>query len=110
MVDQPELIFDFKIDRSSVVPVFLQIVRHVNCIIRGRQLKDGYPIPRIRALATKLKVNPNTVAKSYEQLESIGLIVKKRGSGCVVGSLAPRSSLEGDQTHLNPQIDELLCL
>jgi GntR family transcriptional regulator len=51
--------------------------------------RPGDQLPTIRALHEQLKVNPNTVAKAYRELELNGIIVSERGSGSFVAEQAP---------------------
>lgn len=55
-------------------PVYLQIIRYIKQkIVRG-ELNLGDPIPSRREMAVNLKVNPNTVQKSYKEMEDMGII------------------------------------
>lgn len=68
-------------DRQSI---YLQITDHVReSILRGRYL-EGERIPSVRELATETEVNPNTVARSYAQLQEQGIIHNQRGIGYFV--------------------------
>lgn len=60
-------------------PIYLQIRDR----IVGRILADGdgAPLPSVRALAASAKVNPLTVAKAYQELQTLGLVVAKKGVG-----------------------------
>ncbi len=72
------------IDPSNGVPIFLQIVQQVKYKIAAGALQEGDQLPSVRELAVSLRVNPNTVAKSYTELERNGIITTKRGMGCFV--------------------------
>jgi GntR family transcriptional regulator len=76
------------IDPSNGVPIFLQIVQQVKYKIAAGALKEGDQLPSVRELAISLRVNPNTVAKSYTELERSGIITAKRGMGCFVADKA----------------------
>ena len=76
--------FEIKIDNKSAVPIYEQIKRGIKLMIISGQLKNGDPILSIRELASKLKVNPNTIIKVYYQLEAEGYISSKPGSMYVV--------------------------
>lgn len=73
--------FRLNIDFSSPIPIYQQVIHLVKMEILSGRLKDGDRLPPIRELAKILKLNPNTVAKAYYNLEEEGLIESKRGSG-----------------------------
>lgn len=66
---------------DSNVPVYDQIENHVQYGIASGELKEGDKLPTVRELADRLGVNPNTVAKSYRDLEVMKLITGRRGEG-----------------------------
>jgi GntR family transcriptional regulator len=66
------------------VPIYLQIVRQVKYLVASGRLEPGEELPPIRALAERLLVNPNTIARAYLELEREGVIVKRHGSGTYV--------------------------
>lgn len=72
----------FRIDFSSGTPVYLQLVDQVRTAAAAGALRPGEPLPGIRPLAEQLRVNRNTVAKAYAELESQGLIQTHAGKGC----------------------------
>lgn len=76
----------FSIDETSPVPVYQQVKQTILLDILSGRLKEGDKLPPIRGLAKILKLNPNTVAKVYYNLEDEGFIQGKRGSGYQVKS------------------------
>jgi GntR family transcriptional regulator len=74
----------YRIDQRSAVPVYEQLVRQIERSIISGEINDGDRLPSIRELATSLRINPNTVAKSYRQLESEGLVQARKGLGIFV--------------------------
>lgn len=68
----------------SGIPVYKQIIHHVQAAVANGRLAAGDQLPTIRALHEKLEVNPNTVAKAYRELEHLGVIAAEHGSGCYV--------------------------
>jgi GntR family transcriptional regulator len=76
------------VEFHSGIPIYKQIMHHVQAAIANGQLGAGDQLPTIRALHQKLDVNPNTVAKAYRELEHLGLISNEQGSGCFVGPAA----------------------
>ena len=73
----------------SGIPVYMQIMHHVQAAVAAGRLKEGDQLPTIRALREKLEVNPNTVAKAYRELQHLGIITAEHGSGYYVAKAAP---------------------
>lgn len=72
----------FQIDFKSGVPVYLHLVDQVRYAAASGAIKAGEPLPTIRTLAEQLRVNRNTIAKAYAELESQGVIETQQGKGC----------------------------
>ena len=72
----------------SGIPVYMQIMHHVQAAVAAGRLKAGDQLPTIRAVREKLEVNPNTVAKAYRELQHLGLITAEHGSGYYVAQAA----------------------
>lgn len=69
---------------KSGKPVYLQVVDQVKAAAASGALHDGYLLPSIRPLAEELRVNRNTIAKAYAELESQGVIETIAGKGCFI--------------------------
>lgn len=76
----------FHIHLKSGKPVYLQLVDQVKSAVASGAARDGDPLPSIRPLAEELRVNRNTVAKAYAELERQGAIETIAGKGCFVRS------------------------
>ena len=76
--------FDLNIATGSSVPIFRQIVDQVRCAVANRTLAVGDRLPSVRALAERLLVNHNTVAKAYNDLIRDGVIESRHGLGVFV--------------------------
>jgi GntR family transcriptional regulator len=72
----------FQLNFKSGKPVYLQLVDQVKSAAASGALKVGEPLPSIRPLAEELRVNRNTVAKAYSELETQGVIETIVGKGC----------------------------
>jgi GntR family transcriptional regulator len=72
------------ISGSDGVPIYQQIVNQVKYLVASRRLAAGEELPPIRVLAERLLVNPNTVARAYRELESAGVVEKRRTAGTYV--------------------------
>ena len=71
-----------QIDFKSGKPVYLQLVDQIRYAAASGVLRPGEPLPSIRPLAEQLRLNRNTVAKAYAELESQGIIETVAGRGC----------------------------
>src|SRR5215510_1393609 len=71
----------FKVDFKSGKPVYLQLVDQVRYAAASGMLRAGEPLPGIRPLAEELRINRNTIAKAYSELESQGIIETIPGKG-----------------------------
>ncbi|MEI7936578.1 MAG: GntR family transcriptional regulator [Verrucomicrobiota bacterium] len=67
---------------KSGKPVYLQVVDQVKAAAASGALRVGEPLPSIRPLAEELRINRNTVAKAYAELEGQGVIETVLGRGC----------------------------
>jgi GntR family transcriptional regulator len=73
-----------EINFKSGKPVYLQVVDQVRAAAASGQLRPGDSLPSIRPLAMQLRVNRNTVAKAYAELEGQGVIETVAGKGCFI--------------------------
>lgn len=69
---------------GSPDPVYRQIVEQVRVAIAGGAMRPGEQLPSVRALAELLVVNPNTVARAYNDLMSEGALESRPGKGVFV--------------------------
>jgi GntR family transcriptional regulator len=74
----------FQLDFKSGKAVYLQLVDQVRMAAASGVLHPGDALPGIRPLAEELRVNRNTVAKAYSELEGLGIIESVAGKGCFV--------------------------
>lgn len=74
----------FQLNFKSGKAVYLQLVDQVKVAAASGAVRPGDPLPGIRPLAEQLRVNRNTVAKAYAELESQGVIETVAGKGCFV--------------------------
>ena len=71
-----------QINFKSGMPVYLQVVDQIKAAAASGALQPGEALPCIRPLAEELRVNRNTIAKAYSELESLGVIETLPGKGC----------------------------
>ena len=75
---------EFRLDLSSGVPPYLQLVQQVEHALRLGYLAPGDQLPKVRDVVAKLAINPNTVSKAYRELETKGLAVGRPGQGTFI--------------------------
>lgn len=78
------LLLSWSLEFHSGIPVYMQIMHHVQAAVAAGRLKAGDQLPTIRAMRETLNVNPNTVAKAYRELQHLGIITAEHGSGYYV--------------------------
>lgn len=98
----------FHVDTSSGVPIYLQIVNQVKRATASGLLAEGDQMPSVRDLAVRLTVNPNTVAKAYQELEREGVINTIRGRGTFIAEQGIKLIHEERVRVLREAIDKVL--
>jgi GntR family transcriptional regulator len=78
--------FRFRLDGSSGVPPYLQLVHQVRQSLLLGYLREGDRLPTVKDAAADLVINPNTVVKAYRQLEHEGLAGGRPGQGTFITS------------------------
>jgi len=76
----------FNLNFKSGKPVYLQVVDQVKAAAASGAVRAGEPLPSIRPLAEELRVNRNTIAKAYSELESQGIVETVAGKGCFISA------------------------
>jgi GntR family transcriptional regulator len=71
-----------QINYKSGKPIYLQLVDQIKAAAASGALQSGEALPSIRPLAEELRVNRNTIAKAYSELESLGVVETQPGRGC----------------------------
>ncbi len=77
------------LDTASGIPFYRQVILGVERAVITGVLSPGDKLPTIRALAIALKMNPNTIAKAYAELELRGIVETQVGSGTYVSRTRP---------------------
>lgn len=98
----------FHVDASSSVPIYVQIVDQVKSATASGLLKAGEQLPSVRELAISLTVNPNTIARAYQELERDGIIYTSRGRGTFVADTSQKLTLEARLMTIEQHISRLL--
>ena len=82
--------FQFRLDGSSGVPPYLQIVHQVRQALLLGYLRTGDQLPTVKEVVASLAINPNTVVKAYRQLENEGMVTARPGQGTfITASIEP---------------------
>ena len=76
----------FSVDPSNGVPIYEQIVRQVKFAVADGVLVPGQMVPSVRQLSQDLTINPNTIQRAYQQLQSDSVLEPLRGRGMVIQS------------------------
>jgi GntR family transcriptional regulator len=84
-----ELTGQIQLDFRSSEPIYLQIVRQIEGLVRKGTLKQGDQLPTVRELATELRINFSTVARAYKILDEGRLISTQRGRGTYIWEEPP---------------------
>ena len=96
------------INFKSGKPVYLQIVDQIKSMSASGALRAGEALPSIRPLAEALRLNRNTVAKAYTELESLGVIETVPGRGCFLKANQSPLRKEVRRRLLMEEIDQVI--
>ena len=72
------------LDPTSGIPYYRQIILQIEMALADGRIKAGYQLPTVRGLAVDLQINPNTVARAYNELEIRGLVSTQHGTGTFI--------------------------
>ena len=74
----------YQLDLQSRTPIYQQLKEKILRLIMAGAIGPGDPLPSVRVMARELGINPNTVAKAYQDLEKSGLIYLVAGKGSFI--------------------------
>jgi GntR family transcriptional regulator len=89
-------VVEYRIDRQSGIPAYVQIVRQTEQALRMGVLRVGDKLPTAREVVAATAINPNTVFRAYRDLEQAGLVTSRRGLGTFVTRSLARPGAEDD--------------
>jgi GntR family transcriptional regulator len=99
----------FSLSPSHPMPLYAQLTRAIQFAIATGRLKVGEQLPTVRQLAVELRVNANTVAKVYAELERSGVVETRRGVGTFVCARHFEATSDQDhQRHLRELVDRFV--
>src|SRR5271163_4002276 len=76
--------FQFRLDLSTGVPAYRQIIDQVQGAIASGKMGAGDQLPTVRQMAVDLAINPNTVVRAYRELEIRGILTTHQGTGTFI--------------------------
>ncbi|MCL6605501.1 MAG: GntR family transcriptional regulator [Paenibacillus sp.] len=96
-------------DFNASKPIYLQLADRINRQIVSKELKAGDKLPSVRDMGVKYSVNPNTIQRTYSELEREGILETKRGQGTFVTEqedrlVQQRDMLKQEQIQLFVQV------
>src|SRR5438128_3831013 len=87
----------FQVDANHPTPLYAQLERSIRFAIATGKLAIGDQLPTVRQLAVDLRINANTVAKVYSELERSGIVQTRRGVGTFVRARHFEAAREKDR-------------
>lgn len=98
----------FSIDVHSDTAIYLQLVRQIKFAIASGTLRPGQLLPSVRMLSQQVALNPNTVSRAFNQLQTDGVIEALRGRGMVVCEQAPKHCRKDREMVVNERIGAIM--
>ena len=89
-------VVEYRIDRQSGIPAYVQIVRQTEQALRMGVLRVGDKLPTAKEVVAATAINPNTVFRAYRDMEQAGLVRSRRGLGTFVTRSLARPGAEDD--------------
>jgi len=89
----------FPINPADPMPLYAQLTRAIRFAVTTGRLRVGEQLPTVRQLAVDLRINANTVAKVYAELERSGIVETHRG----VGTFVCEQNFDARQTQQHEQ-------
>ncbi|MFM8574000.1 MAG: GntR family transcriptional regulator [Pirellula sp.] len=96
------------IQAQGGVPIYQQVMQQIKYQVASGRLQPGDELPSIRALAEELLVNPNTIARAYRELETAGVVEKRRTAGTFVSEAGSPLARKERLKLLKQRIDGVL--
>jgi GntR family transcriptional regulator len=103
------VVFQFRLDMKSGVPVYRQLIDQVLVAIASGQLTPGDQLPTVRQLAVDLSINPNTVVRAYKELEIRGMLTTQQGTGTFITAKKVKTDEAQRQKRLSQMLGEFVA-
>src|SRR6185312_6763218 len=101
--------FAFRLDASSGVPVYRQLIDQVSGALAAGSLAAGNQLPTVRRVAVDLTINPNTVMRAYREMEIRGMLETQQGTGTFISSQKPKRPDAERQRQLTQLVTEFMA-
>ena len=101
-------VFAFRLDAHSGVPVYRQLIDQVQAAVASGFLSAGDQLPTVRQVAVDLAINPNTVLRSYREMEIRGLLDTQQGTGTFVADRKVEYSRDERDRQLGQLVGEFV--
>ena len=98
----------FTVETTSAIPIYAQLIAQVKHAIAAGVLRAGDGLPSLRELASRLRVNPLTVARAYRELEALGIITTGHGRGSFISATAANLGETYRREALDGAVERLL--
>ncbi len=98
----------FQIDASSRLPIYQQLANQIREGVARGKLRADDRLPSVRELSRSLVVNPNTIARTYTELERDGVLHTRRGLGVFIAAPKAELTLKVRREKLADLLDQLL--
>jgi GntR family transcriptional regulator len=99
-------VFRFRLENSSGVPVYRQIIDQVLTAISTGTLTAGAQLPTVRQVAVDLEINPNTVVRAYRELEIREVLMTQQGMGTFITPRKIKKDEAGHERRLTRLVSE----
>ena len=100
----------FQVDANHPTPLYAQLERSIRFAIATGKLRIGDQLPTVRQLAVDLRINANTVAKVYAELERAGVLETRRGVGTFVSARPNEAASRRDrERHLRELTEHFIA-
>jgi GntR family transcriptional regulator len=100
----------FQVDFQAGKPVYLQLADQIRYAAASGRLRPGEPLPSLRPLAEELRINRNTIAKAYAELEGQGIIETVPGKGFFLRQSNSPFSEQTREQLLRTEIDQAVVM
>jgi GntR family transcriptional regulator len=107
-VKQEDSPMQIHIQAQGGVPIYVQVMQQIKYLVASGRLQPGDELPSIRTLAEQLIVNPNTIARAYRELETAGVVEKRRTAGTFIAETGSPLARKERLKLLKERIDQLL--
>lgn len=99
----------FSIDPGNGVAIYEQVVRQVKFAIADKTLRPGQLLPSVRVLSQQLAINPNTLNRAFQQLQSEGILESLRGRGLAVCDGATKTCVSARHSLLSNRFKDVIA-